>query len=313
MKFIKKLSKRGKEMMKKNSSSSVQFGKMNLDENMKYGLIGLVVILVIALLIKNILGSIIENLLIFSILFIVILLVSKNYVISILLSIVFYVLIYFIRGYTNKIEKYNNIEKFENSGIEDSVESNESNMNNETFDNDDSNDLENNETFESEISGYDSMSNNIDESEISGVDKFTNYNPAPFADDNNGNPDEGKVTKKEVDDLNEEHGSAPGAVIGGLDTTSSQEQIDEFVNLFDGGVQMKNEDKKDSNPLGVNTKKYTIDKKSGNRKIQEETYQLINGLNQLQNSIKGLSPLLTEANKVMTMFDGVDFNKGIKK
>lgn len=86
----------------------------------------------------------------------------------------------------------------------------------------------------------------------------------------------------------------------------SKEGIQELLKLMNGGIKLGEEDLKETNALNINLEKYSDDKTPNALKIaQKETYELINTVNALKDTITTLAPVLQEGKKLMSMFENI--------
>jgi hypothetical protein len=126
-----------------------------------------------------------------------------------------------------------------------------------------------------------------------------------------------KDEKKEMEQKEEsESGGAKMAkiLLGGADinldllkkdkTIPSGETVAELAKKMNGGIELKNSDLEETKPLGIDAKDYANDKKpSAMREAQRETYELINTVNTLKETLTTLSPILQEGKKLMEVFE----------
>ena len=86
----------------------------------------------------------------------------------------------------------------------------------------------------------------------------------------------------------------------------SKEGIQELLKKINGGIKLNEEDLKETNPLNIDLEKYSDDKTPNALKIaQKETYELINTVNALKDTITTLAPVLEEGKKLMNMFENI--------
>ena len=84
----------------------------------------------------------------------------------------------------------------------------------------------------------------------------------------------------------------------------SSDGIQELLKRVNGGIELKEDDLKESKPLGIDLDKYKDDEKPNALKIaQKESYELINTVNALKDTISTLSPVLQEGKKLMGLFE----------
>jgi hypothetical protein len=88
----------------------------------------------------------------------------------------------------------------------------------------------------------------------------------------------------------------------------SSEGIQELLKRVNGGIELKDDDLKETNPIGIDLSKYKDDEKPNSLKIaQKESYELINTVNALKDTISTLSPVLQEGKKLMSLFETLKF------
>lgn len=93
-------------------------------------------------------------------------------------------------------------------------------------------------------------------------------------------------------------------LLKGADVLSSSANIAALSKKMNGGIELKKSDLEETKPLGVDAKDYSNDKKpSPLRDAQKETYELINTVNTLKDTLTTLSPILQEGKKLMEVFE----------
>ena len=94
---------------------------------------------------------------------------------------------------------------------------------------------------------------------------------------------------------------------GGQD---SLKNLQELLKKVNGGIELKDDDKVDTPVLGVDTvEKYSNDKiPNALKDAQKETYALIDTVSSLTDTLKTLSPVLSEGKKIMSMFESLKLN-----
>jgi len=86
----------------------------------------------------------------------------------------------------------------------------------------------------------------------------------------------------------------------------SAEGIQDLLKKVNGGIELKEGDTKESEKLNVDHEKYADDKKSNKLKdAQKETYELINTVSALKDTITTLAPVLQEGKKLMDIFENL--------
>jgi predicted membrane protein len=86
----------------------------------------------------------------------------------------------------------------------------------------------------------------------------------------------------------------------------SSDGIQDLLKKMNGGIELKDDDVKDTGILNIDTKKYSDEEIPNPLKIaQKETYELINTVSALHDTIKTLSPVLQEGKKLMNIFENL--------
>lgn len=88
------------------------------------------------------------------------------------------------------------------------------------------------------------------------------------------------------------------------DFKKSADGIQDFLKQVNGGIELKDEDLEETkDKININLSSYTDDNKPNHLKAaQKETYELINTIKALQDTIGTLSPVLQEGKKLMGLF-----------
>ena len=90
------------------------------------------------------------------------------------------------------------------------------------------------------------------------------------------------------------------------DFKDSSNSIKEFVKTINGGIQLKEDDLKETPPVNVDIKKYSDDNiPNPLKQAQKETHELINTVNALKDTLTTLAPVLSEGKKLMNMFENL--------
>jgi hypothetical protein len=90
------------------------------------------------------------------------------------------------------------------------------------------------------------------------------------------------------------------------ESKQASQNIKELLTKANGGIKLSNEDTKESKPLNIDTSIFTNDKKpNALRDAQKETYELIDTVNTLKDTLLTLNPVLTEGKKLMNMFETI--------
>jgi len=110
---LKNVTNKTKKMIE--NTKKITFGHIEMDKNLKVGLIAIIVLLIVGLLIRNIISEFIEKLFIFLIIFSLIFLVTHNWMISIVVGAIFYMIVLSMKNALSSREK------FENQGSDDTT------------------------------------------------------------------------------------------------------------------------------------------------------------------------------------------------
>jgi hypothetical protein len=90
------------------------------------------------------------------------------------------------------------------------------------------------------------------------------------------------------------------------ESKKASENIKDLLKKTNGGIKLTDDDVKESKTLGINTDELSNDKKpNALRDAQKETYELINTVNTLKDTLLTLSPVLSEGKKLMSMFESI--------
>ena len=88
------------------------------------------------------------------------------------------------------------------------------------------------------------------------------------------------------------------------DVSSASLNIQNLLKTVNGGIELKEDDLKETSPLNISLEKYSNDNKpNALKQAQIETYQLIDTVSALKDTITTLSPVLEEGKKLMSMFE----------
>ena len=94
-----------------------------------------------------------------------------------------------------------------------------------------------------------------------------------------------------------------------FDTESFKKSADGIKNLLEkvnGGIELKDDDLKETGTIGIDTDKYKDDKKpNALKKAQKEAYELIDTVNALKDTVTTLAPVLEEGKKLMGIFENL--------
>jgi hypothetical protein len=82
--------------------------------------------------------------------------------------------------------------------------------------------------------------------------------------------------------------------------------LQELLKKLNGGIELKKEDLNETKPLGVDTTQFKDEKKNNAlQKAQQETYQLIDSVSALKDTITTLSPVLSQGKEIMGLFENL--------
>ena len=82
--------------------------------------------------------------------------------------------------------------------------------------------------------------------------------------------------------------------------------LQELLKKLNGGIELKKEDLHETKPLGINTNQFKDEKKNNAlQKAQQETYQLIDSVSALKDTITTLSPVLSQGKEIMSLFENL--------
>jgi len=133
------------------------------------------------------------------------------------------------------------------------------------------------------------------------VENFENEN-----DNDADNDDEKDKEKEEFSNDNTKDFMNELEAIMTPESKKASENIKDLLKQANGGIKLTDDDVKESKALGINTDELSNDKKpNALRDAQKETYELINTVNTLKDTLLTLSPVLTEGKKLMNMFESV--------
>jgi hypothetical protein len=87
----------------------------------------------------------------------------------------------------------------------------------------------------------------------------------------------------------------------------SKEGLSKLLKQMNGGIKLTENDLKETNdPIKLDIKKYSDDNTPNALKIaQKETYELMNTVSALKDTITTLAPVLQEGKKLMSMFENI--------
>lgn len=90
------------------------------------------------------------------------------------------------------------------------------------------------------------------------------------------------------------------------DVKKAANGLQELLKKLNGGIELKKEDLNETKPLGINTTQFKDEKKNNAlQKAQQETYQLIDSVSALKDTITTLSPVLSQGKEIMSLFENL--------
>jgi hypothetical protein len=139
------------------------------------------------------------------------------------------------------------------------------------------------------------------------IEKFENEDNEDSEDnEDNDDNDDNDENKEEFSNDNTTEFINELEAIMTPESKKASENIKDLLKKANGGIKLTDDDIKESKPLGINTDELSNDKKpNALRDAQKETYELINTVNTLKDTLLTLSPVLTEGKKLMNMFESV--------
>jgi hypothetical protein len=82
--------------------------------------------------------------------------------------------------------------------------------------------------------------------------------------------------------------------------------LQELLKKLNGGIELKKDDLNETKPLGIDTTQFKDEKKNNAlQKAQQETYQLIDSVSALKDTITTLSPVLSQGKEIMSLFENL--------
>jgi len=90
------------------------------------------------------------------------------------------------------------------------------------------------------------------------------------------------------------------------DVKKAANGLQELLKKLNGGIELKKEDLNETKPLGIDTTQFKDEKKNNAlQKAQQETYQLIDSVSALKDTIATLSPVLSQGKEIMSLFENL--------
>jgi len=115
-----------------------------------------------------------------------------------------------------------------------------------------------------------------------------------------------KETKKTEIDITKDEPSFDKNIFDTDVFKQSTNGIQELLKKVNGGIELKDDDTKETQKLGIDTTKYSDDNKLNPLKqAQKEAYELIDTVNALKDTVTTLAPVLSEGKKLMDIFQNL--------
>ena len=90
------------------------------------------------------------------------------------------------------------------------------------------------------------------------------------------------------------------------DVKNAAEGIQGLLQKLNGGIEIKKSDLQETKPLNIDTATYKNEKKNNSlQKAQKETYELINSVSALKDTLTTLSPVLSQGKEIMGLFENL--------
>ena len=90
------------------------------------------------------------------------------------------------------------------------------------------------------------------------------------------------------------------------DVKKAANGLQELLKKLNGGIELKKDDLNETKPLGIDTTQFKDEKKNNAlQKAQQETYQLIDSVSALKDTITTLSPVLSQGKEIMSLFENL--------
>jgi hypothetical protein len=90
----------------------------------------------------------------------------------------------------------------------------------------------------------------------------------------------------------------------------STEKLEKYTDRLKGKIKVKEDDLEENEPVGIDTSAMAHDeiKMDPLKKAQKETYELIDTIGILKETVQSLNPVLSEGKKVMDLFKGLNMD-----
>ena len=90
------------------------------------------------------------------------------------------------------------------------------------------------------------------------------------------------------------------------DVKKAANGLQELLKKLNGGIELKKDDLNETKPLGIDTTQFKDERKNNAlQKAQQETYQLIDSVSALKDTITTLSPVLSQGKEIMSLFENL--------
>ena len=90
------------------------------------------------------------------------------------------------------------------------------------------------------------------------------------------------------------------------DVKKAASGLQELLKKLNGGIELKKDDLNETKPLGIDTTQFKDERKNNAlQKAQQETYQLIDSVSALKDTITTLSPVLSQGKEIMSLFENL--------
>jgi hypothetical protein len=235
-----------------------------------------IIILVIVLLFRKQFHSILERVIVFTILFLLFLIISKNIMVTLISSLIIFLLVNLIINTRDTIEKFDNLTA--SADIKSST-TNDIPVSAQT------------QTQQAQTTSPSITASTDDKDEASKIKDFIN---------NLGTMPElqNLISNEPVIDLNK---------FNTPEVQTSSKGIEKLLQQVNGGIELKEDDLKETtDKLNINPATYSNDSIPNSLKVaQKESYELIDTVKALQDTLGTLSPVLQEGKKLMGLFESL--------
>ncbi len=148
--------------------------------------------------------------------------------------------------------------------------------------------------------GFENFENSEDENEVKTKEKKSNEKKGESSED--GKDD----MRAELDALIKKFESQHKSGASNIDTS----KIEKYTDRLKGKIELKDDDTTENEPVGIDTSQMMHDeiKPDPLKKAQKETYELIDTIGILKETVQSLNPVLSEGKKVMDLFKGLNMD-----